>query len=536
MPALSRLMAGGTAGTLDSTMPALTPAAWSSIITGKNPGKHAIFDMTRRRPHSYESMPVNGRMRLGTPFWKRLNEAGLRVGLVNIPFTYPPDEVAGFVVPGFGAPGSVSNLVYPREALADIEEKYGRYEPVVSPELLRSGRYQDIYEAEAHHQANQVAIAIDLAAKYDVDVLAINLMLLDHMNHKMPDIERVEAAILQLDKDLQALLDGFVPDNVMVISDHGTRRVKGDFLLHVWLRDNGYSVQKKRLPTEKAAIVNWIFVQWLQRHRGWSGFGEKAARFLLRKMVAALPAGWLKGFWARVERDIPGAQVYAEFSEELDYEKTRVYPGASYSSVLYFNVKGREPQGVVDPAEVAALAAEIRQKLTAVTDPDSGEPLFTAVYTADELYTGAAKVIAPDIIIDSYAAKWNILSTFRRGAHAEALRDRYFANNFKDFGHHSRDGIFVFAGEAFRSDGSFGTAGSVMDVPATLLHLCGVPVPNDWDGRSLTETFNPAFLAAHPLTCQPGDAETAVTFDDGLYSDEENDEIFSHLRALGYVD
>lgn len=536
MPALSRLMAGGTAGTLDSTMPALTPAAWSSIITGKNPGKHAIFDMTRRRPHSYESMPVNGRMRLGTPFWKRLNEAGLRVGLVNIPFTYPPDEVAGFVVPGFGAPGSVSNLVYPREALADIEEKYGRYEPVVSPELLRSGRYQDIYEAEAHHQANQVAIAIDLAAKYDVDVLAINLMLLDHMNHKMPDIERVEAAILQLDKDLQALLDGFAPDNVMVISDHGTRRVKGDFLLHVWLRDNGYSVQKKRLPTEKAAIVNWIFVQWLQRHRGWSGFGEKAARFLLRKMVAALPAGWLKGFWARVERDIPGAQVYAEFSEELDYEKTRVYPGASYSSVLYFNVKGREPQGVVDPAEVATLAAEIRQKLTAVTDPDSGEPLFTAVYTADELYTGAAKVIAPDIIIDSYAAKWNILSTFRRGAHAEALRDRYFANNFKDFGHHSRDGIFVFAGEAFRSDGSFGTAGSVMDVPATLLHLCGVPVPNDWDGRSLTETFNPAFLAAHPLTCQPGDAETAVTFDDGLYSDEENDEIFSHLRALGYVD
>jgi len=74
-----------------------------------------------------------------------------------------------------------------------------------------------------------------------------------------------------------------------------------------------------------------------------------------------------------------------------------------------------------------------------------------------------------------------------------------------------------------------------MDVPATLLHLYNVPVPEDWDGRSLTGLMTPEFLADHPLQTQPGDPETAVLARD-VYSADEADQIFDHLRALGYVD
>lgn len=534
LPTLQQLMGRGTWGSLRSTMPALTPAAWSSIITGKNPGKHGVFDMTRRRAESYDSMPINARMRLGTPFWKRLNEQGLRVGLVNIPFTYPPDVINGFVVGGFGVPGSVPDLTHPREALRWIEEHFGHYEPTVPSSLLRSGRHTDIYAAEQKHQELQVKIALGLSKVYDVDVLVINLMLLDHINHKMPDMERVNAAVRQLDVDLKRLIDGFEPDHIMAISDHGSRRVKGDFLLHAWLRDQGYAVQVKRPLSEQENVLNWLLIQWLQKQQGWSGPHEKVVRRLARLLVPRLSNGLSNSFWQRVEKDIPFARENVMFSDELDYGRTRVYTGASYSGVLYYNVAGREPKGIVRPEQQAELTAELSHKLMQIKDPHTSAPLFSDVYDGEKIYTGTAKPISPNLVIDYYQSNWNILSTFRRGAYAEKSHGRYFVDNIKDFGHHSRDGIFVYAGSHFQQ-GKSGIHGHVMDIPATLLHLYNIPVPDDFDGRSMTETFTPDFLAQTPLRTQPGDPEAELTFSD-LYSPEETEEIVSHLRALGYVD
>ncbi len=534
LPTIQRLMENGAWGTLRSTMPALTPAAWSSIITGKNPGKHGVFDMTRRRADSYETMPVNARLRLGTPFWKRLNEQGIRVGLVNIPFTYPPDTIDGFVVGGFGVPGSVPDLTHPRQALHWIEEQFGTYEPAVPSTLLRSGRHAAIYEAEQHHQERFVKIALGLAKQYPVDVLVINLMLLDHINHKMPDMERVHQAVRQLDADLAMLMAGFEPDVVMAISDHGSRRVKGDFLLHAWLRDQGYAVQVKRPLSEQESVMNWVLIQWLQKQKGWSGLPEKAARRLARLLLPRLSQNLSNAFWQRVEKEIPFAREHALFSDQLDYGRTRVYTGASYSGVLYFNQKGREPQGIVTPAQQAELTAELSHQLMQILDPELGQPLFSEVYDGEKIYDGPAKLVSPNVVIDYYQSQWNILSTFRRGAYAEKSRARYFVDNIKDFGHHSRDGIFVYHGGDFKS-GVSGIHGHVMDIPATLLHLYQVPIPQDFDGRSMTDTLTTDFLAHHPSQSQPGDENAELTFSD-LYSAEETEEIISHLKALGYLD
>lgn len=74
-----------------------------------------------------------------------------------------------------------------------------------------------------------------------------------------------------------------------------------------------------------------------------------------------------------------------------------------------------------------------------------------------------------------------------------------------------------------------------MDVPATLLRLYDVAIPEDLDGQPLDALLDPQFLQTHPLRTQPGDDITAVVVDD-LYSEAETEEIVSHLRALGYVD
>ena len=113
LPNLGLLMREGVHGPLRSTIHPLTPAAWTSAVTGLNPGKHGIFDFRRRRPGSYALEPVNARRRDGAPLWSLLSDMGRRVGVFNVPMTYPPEPVNGFMVSGMDTPGTDSSFVYP---------------------------------------------------------------------------------------------------------------------------------------------------------------------------------------------------------------------------------------------------------------------------------------------------------------------------------------------------------------------------------------------------------------------------------------
>lgn len=532
LPNLQQLMNDGTWGVLQSTLPAATPVAWASIITGKNPGKHGVFDMMWRRPGGYELAMTHAGVRRGTPFWRRLNAVGVRVGLVNIPFTYPPEPVDGFMLCGFGAAGATSNLAYPAELISQVESRFGRYEPIVPPHLFRSGDPEKLLAAEVAHQSHLVTLAIELARQYDVQTLAINLMLPDHANHKMPAMALVEQAICHSDSDVGRLIAEFQPDNVMLISDHGSRRLKGDFLLSAWLRDHGYATWQERGQTGRDDALNWVLMQWLQRHHGRAGVTEKATRRALRTVVPHLPASLAGRFWDKVEQGVPFARDHVRLSSQLDYGRSRLFFGNRASGVIYFNVTGREPSGTVSPAEREALAVELREKLGQITDPTTGRPLISGVYRREELYQGASAVNGPDLVLDGYDSPWNVSTPYRRQAKAEKASGRYLVAGRANYGWHSRDGVFAFAGVDFRKNG--GRAAQeyhVMDIPATLLQLYGVPIPDDYDGRVIGET-----LATQPaVTYQPGDAEVEVS-SDGAYSAEETEEIMGHLRALGYVD
>lgn len=532
LPTLQRLLNEGPSGTLRSTMPAWTPTAWASLVTGKNPGKHGIFDMLWRRPHTYDFVPTSAQVRMGTPFWKHLNNQGLRVGLINVPFSYPLDSVNGFVVAGFGAPNTASDIAHPPTLKQWIRERFTDYEPTVDAKLLLEGTPEEVFRAERQHQARQVEIAVEMANHYDVDILVINLMFPDHANHKMPTMAQVQDAICESDKDLQTLLERFAPDNVMLISDHGSSRVKGNFLLQAWLRDHGYYVQAERAAAGRKDALNWVLMQWLRSHRGWSGPFEKLLRHLATFAIPRLPRGMAGGIWDKIEQVVPFAREHVQYRNQPDYGRTRVFPGSIHSGLLYFNLVGREPSGMVPPEEREALAAELAQKLAQIVDPDSGRPLFPGIYTARQLFTGAAADHAPDLILDTYGIPWNIQLTSYTPT-VEQARDRYFVSG-RDYGWHSQDGIFVFSGPAFTRRPSPAEY-NLVDIPATLLYLYGVPIPEDFDGRVLTELITPEFVEQHPVLQQPGDAVAEMPSGD-LYSAEEAEVVAEHLRALGYVE
>ncbi|HET8675412.1 MAG TPA: alkaline phosphatase family protein, partial [Blastocatellia bacterium] len=95
MPNLARLVATGTRADLETTFPPITAVAWSSFMTGKNPGKHGIFEFVRRDHGTKRELAVNATYRQGRAIWDLMGEAGKRVIVHNFPCTYPPREVNG---------------------------------------------------------------------------------------------------------------------------------------------------------------------------------------------------------------------------------------------------------------------------------------------------------------------------------------------------------------------------------------------------------------------------------------------------------
>src|ERR1051325_8760378 len=95
LPNIARPMERGVHGPLRSTIPPWTFPAWTSFMTGKNPGKHGVYDFLRPRQGSYDLEFVNGSHRRARTFWQILSEAGRKVVSISVPCTFPPEPVNG---------------------------------------------------------------------------------------------------------------------------------------------------------------------------------------------------------------------------------------------------------------------------------------------------------------------------------------------------------------------------------------------------------------------------------------------------------
>src|SRR4030095_6170515 len=109
-------------------LPPITPPAWTSFMTGKNPGKHGIFHFLEAQPGSYEVRYLNGGSRRTKTIWRMLNDAGFTVGTMNIPFTYPPEHLNGFQISGMDTPSEKSPFIHPPELRSELVGLLGRFE------------------------------------------------------------------------------------------------------------------------------------------------------------------------------------------------------------------------------------------------------------------------------------------------------------------------------------------------------------------------------------------------------------------------
>jgi predicted AlkP superfamily phosphohydrolase/phosphomutase len=505
-------------------MPPITPAAWSSLITGVNPGKHGVFEWVHCRSDDYGVSPVTSNDRIGTPVWARLNAAGIRVGVVNIPLTYPAQALDGFLVCGFSTPDSVRDLVYPSELLPEIEAEFGPYQPTIHLRPNNSTS-QELYAAEREHQSKLVRIAGALAQRHEVQVLVLNMMLLDHANHTMPTMGQVEQAIIDSDADLGWLLAEFAPDNVLLISDHGSSRVKGVFLLGAWLAEQGFLAREPRPMSQRAEVINYVLEQWLN---GGASLSAQVKRVLLGKALSRLPSSVTAPTWRALEREVPLSSLQVETLDSFVPSDTQVYLPGGHRGNFSLNMVGREPEGVVTIIRAEAILTQLSEALQTICDPETGEPVFSALYRPEELYTGPLVGLGPDLIGDYYQSNWSMRTNLPG---LKRRSTRYFLTGERWYGDHSRDGIYVFAGRDFRHNSTRGRA-NLLDIPATLLYLYDVPQPDDYDGCPLVETFA---NSERPIRYQPGDERRAAAAPFSYNKDEER-EVLQRLSDLGYVD
>ena len=533
LPVLAGLMRRGSYAPLRSVYPVLSSAAWSSFMTGLNPGKHGIYDFVIRDPTTYQLRPVSRLQMHGRSLWRMASDQGLRVGVINVPMTYPPEPVNGFLISGLGTP-NYQPFTYPLELGDDLLRSGYR----VNRRVFHQGEdgqqafLDDTYEISDHLTAS----ALQLMGEQPWDLFVVVYRDSDEVAHQFwsymdethpvhdPGLaESYGTALLEcyqrLDASLGRLIEAAGPNcAVFVVSDHGTGPLYRDVFLNEWLSQQGFLARNRSAAHGLRARMGRLGITRSNVSRILRAIGlervEHAIKTLLGDAISVLP------------RD-----SWGDLAEVVDWQKTRAYSYGYYGQI-YLNVRGREPSGVVSPgAEYEGVRDEIISALQAWRSPTDGEPVVSAVYTREDLFAGPFADRAPDLTV----VMRNLAYVTRYGHEFGRARGEVFTAPLTgESGSHRLDGLLVAGGEGLISNDGRAPAASLMDITPTALHLLGLPIPSHVDGRVLT-----AYLAAEWR------AREARQYDDEGWAQEESakavlgrdeeEEVVDRLRHLGYL-
>ncbi len=536
---IARLRDNGTAGILRSVIPPVSSVAWASFMTGKNPGKHSLFDWLVYTGKDHDFRLFSGADRCGTPFTFYMNRAGLRVGLIDIPTTYPPQPLDGFVICGLDAQESSRRLTYPDSLLQTINQRYGQYEVEVPFSILYEQGETAYCKAWAEEEDRRTQIAIDAASDFDIDVLVLNYVILDRVNHVARDYQLCEAAIRCVDENIGRLLCAFPNTDFVILSDHGSRRTPKTFELKRWLYDRDYLVTKEKDRTSFEGI-NWALAELFQEWWGMNGFGERVLRKCTALLLFWSPAVVRRIFESVLYRVAPGAASHYRRGCEIDWTRTRLFAPCP-TGMVWINSQDRfSTGGVSGPSQIRNLIHKFASEVQNETDPDTGQRIFEGVVQTNTAYTEPYVKDAPELYLDLSDSPYTLLQDARHIRPTSRHDTKYVVDSQTRFGDHSMNGLFVVCGPSFRKviEDEFRVA-DLMDIPATLLYATGVPIPEDYDGHPLLDLFEEPFVEQWPVRYQqsadpvshPGEAVSSVRLETEIAP-----EVVERLHALGYLE
>ncbi|MCJ0618971.1 alkaline phosphatase family protein [Haloarcula hispanica] len=494
---------------LKSTNPPWTPCAWPSFLSGRNPGKHGVFDFFTN--NGYDKNLID-RSSVDSPtLFEVADQTGITPIAVNYPVTHPsPDLDNGAVVPGYLATEDVE--FSPSQLREEYEDEYGKY--VIYPEYGADSDAVQEYTRVARHRRDMARF---LDTRYEWDLMAVQFQVTDSIFHDLDDREKIRQVLENVDDFVGDIINlGDDDTNVFIASDHGMGDYEWTFYVNSWLAENGYC--------ETTTGEEQYFRQAKDELKGESG--EKGPSSIVSAVGAAASALSAVGLSPRrihqglgtvgldktVERLLPEDALVAAQNQVVDHENSVAYQLLFNSLGVHLNVEGRESNGQVSPEEYDDVREELINDLSQVRDPD-GNLVFDDVLPREEVYEGKHLEDAPDIVLVprdyQYDVSGSIVDTFRRYPHKN----------------HKPEGILISNRDL---DIDPETGASIYDVAPTVAAALGLPVDSETDGEVLG----------------PFEADERVDWDElaGEYrevADSESgptDDVEDRLADLGYME
>ena len=513
MPRLKALLDRGVAGVLTSTIPPYTPPGWTSIFTGVNPGKHGIFGFTLGNAQRNDGLVRLDRV-TAPALWNVLNAQGKRVGLFNIPMTYPPPPVDGWAVSGMLTPEAAGktpdNFTHPPSLADEIATLTGAYEIDIEVDYDQDWRSTEIIDRlSANLATKRVALRHLLETQGDLPVLFGVIEAPDrlmHVHYKFIDaryehFERPEAAAIR------ARAWSFFDEMDAVVGD--MLDWAGDDAFVVTMSDHGFQGK------DKGVNMNLALKEWGLLTLG--GAGSVAQAPGLRKAARKV-----KRFVPRAIRRRAKASAHAS----IDWSKTRAFSAPIPQQGIYVNLRGREPHGIVPVSQYDAVRDEIIERFSALTDPDDGRPVLDRIYKREEVIHGPQAESGPDLFPVCRGYSYEL---------SDGLFSADVLTDYRDLprGFHHMDGIFGIAGPGIAARS--GAAARIYDIAPTALYLAGCSLP-PMDGSVLTEFLPTDLVAGRPVETAAMDLPLAGAGAEAKpYSAEEEAQIEESLRNLGYL-
>jgi len=534
LPNLARLRQSGSWGVLRSTIPPVTAPAWSTFMTGKGPGKHGVFHFVslfdEDKAGTGKPEIVNARSIKSSTLWDIMGHHGRKVALINVPMTYPPRLVNGFMITGLLTPKGVSTFTYPPELsrelidyvidldrFIDTKPFQADHDPeAIAPSLSLMQEFRGMMEKRAR-------TSLSLSGSKPWDVFMVVFTGTDRMGHYLwpyhrspsandsPEVQELCCAVhdyyVRLDEIIGELVETAGEDTIVIVmSDHGmgpsnTRRIH----LNSWLYQKGWlsvEVGGNRITNPDS---------WLRR--------LGLPRDIIGRVILRIPG-------LASSRLVEKAAQSRSASVDIERSKAYGLPmyGSGHITGVRINLGGESKE---------ALRQKIMEELLEIVDPEIGQPVVQWIYRGEDYYHGPYCEDIPDIIAGvAPDYEWS----YHLSHYSSIVTKRPVVSGQ---GYHRLEGIFIASGPGVVSESEPLVNLNIQDVAPTVLYLMGLPVPSDMDGRVLTEIVTPTALEAwsvkpgEPLGLWPD--ESQAVFGDEVISDEDGEQILARLEALGYL-
>ncbi|MDU9048090.1 MAG: alkaline phosphatase family protein [Candidatus Electrothrix sp. Rat3] len=509
LPNLSRIIEEGSTGTLMSTVPPLSPVAWTTITTGATPSVHGIIDFLAHDKSTKRDFLFNSSHRRVEPIWTLAGDLGRRSCVVNVPLTYPVDPINGFMISGLGTPPTNKGMAWPLEEFEEMKRAIGSYH--IDIDLRPTQKDNDLANSLRKVTKNRLRCFDFLLNREPWDLFFFVFTNTDRAQHFFwrehdegtgPYADMITECYQAADKAVgQVMAEVAEHDGtLMIISDHGFGSLSNSFSLSHWLCNrnllvsNGNTVQehpvkkivKKYLPIQ---VINFLIRTILKKH--WKYKGPSS-----------------------------------ELDKWIDWEKTKFYSHKKVDTVFLFI----NEDAFFDAAEQETALKQLREGLLSVTDPKTEKPVILDILDGNFLF-GTDNTLAPDLVLvpaDGYNFTFDC---------NDLVYDTPFVTSPGSWsGNHEPEGIVMMWGQHIKQNQDCGER-SIMDVMPTMCHLLDLPIPYRAEGSVIKSAFTEAFLNEHKERYDDNSTESGGSkkIRDGIFNPIESEEVINRLKALGYL-